>query len=63
MELAGANVLRYTLSDGTAVIVRPSGTEPKIKIYILAKGKSLEYCDKTIELCSNWANALPEACR
>ena len=35
MELSGSNVLRFELSDGTSFIVRPSGTEPKIKVYIL----------------------------
>ena len=35
MELSGSNVLRFELADGTSVIVRPSGTEPKIKVYIL----------------------------
>ena len=38
MELSGSNVLRYELADGTSVIVRPSGTEPKVKVYILAQG-------------------------
>ena len=38
MELSGSNVLRFELADGTSVIVRPSGTEPKIKVYILTKG-------------------------
>ena len=32
MELSGSNVLRFELADGTSVIVRPSGTEPKIKV-------------------------------
>ena len=39
MELCDSNVLGYVLEDGSTVLVRPSGTEPKIKIYILAKGK------------------------
>jgi len=40
MELSGSNVLRYELSDGTSLIVRPSGTEPKVKVYILAHGEN-----------------------
>ena len=39
--LPKANVLLYRLEDGSTVIVRPSGTEPKIKIYFTTKGKDL----------------------
>ncbi len=39
MELSGSDVLRYELSDGTSLLVRPSGTEPKIKFYILTLGE------------------------
>lgn len=39
--LPKANVLRYDLDDGAVVIVRPSGTEPKIKTYFTTKGKDL----------------------
>ncbi len=38
--LPKSNVLSYSLDNGGAVIVRPSGTEPKIKIYVTAVGKS-----------------------
>lgn len=36
-ELPKSDVLIFTLADGTKVIARPSGTEPKIKFYILAR--------------------------
>lgn len=39
IDLPKSNVLAYTLTDGNKVIVRPSGTEPKIKAYITAIGK------------------------
>lgn len=38
MELSGSNVLRFELADGTSVLVRPSGTEPKVKVYVLTPG-------------------------
>lgn len=40
ITLPKSNVLAYTLTDGNKVIVRPSGTEPKIKAYITAIGTS-----------------------
>ena len=42
IELPKSNVLAYTLTDGNKIIVRPSGTEPKIKAYITAIGKDKE---------------------
>ena len=38
-DLDPADVLMYELSDGSWVAVRPSGTEPKIKLYYSIKGK------------------------
>ena len=40
IDLPKSNVLAYALEGGNKVIVRPSGTEPKIKAYITAIGKS-----------------------
>ena len=39
--LPAANVLIYSLDDGSTVVVRPSGTEPKIKAYYTPLGKDL----------------------
>ncbi|MFI3250784.1 MAG: phospho-sugar mutase [Eubacteriales bacterium] len=58
MELSGSNVLRYTLEDGTVILVRPSGTEPKVKLYLLTSGSSSQDCDNKIEKYSNWKNSL-----
>ena len=40
--LPAANVLVYALEGGATVIVRPSGTEPKIKTYFTTLGKTLD---------------------
>ena len=60
MELKGSNVLRYELADGTTILVRPSGTEPKIKVYILTIGKDAVQRDANIEKYGRWAEALAQ---
>ena len=60
MELSGSNVLRYELTDGTSLIVRPSGTEPKVKVYILASGKDKAECSEKVERYAAWAEGLKE---
>ena len=58
IDLSGSNVLYFDMEDGTSFIIRPSGTEPKIKIYILASGENAEECNEKIEKYSRAANAL-----
>ena len=58
MELSGSNVLRYELADGTSFIVRPSGTEPKVKVYILAHGESRAACEEKVARYAAWADGL-----
>ena len=60
MELSGSNVLRFELADGTTILVRPSGTEPKIKVYILTKGANAAERDANIEKYSAWVKTLTE---
>ena len=43
---SGSNVLYFELGDGSSFIIRPSGTEPKIKIYLLVRGENREDCSK-----------------
>lgn len=40
--LPKSNVLAYKLSDGCSFVVRPSGTEPKLKIYLFVKAETSE---------------------
>ena len=58
MELAGSNVLGYQLADGTTLVVRPSGTEPKIKVYVLASGTDSADCQRKVEQYTAWAEPL-----
>ena len=47
--LPAANVLMYKLEGGAEVIVRPSGTEPKIKTYFTTLGKDLKEAEEQKE--------------
>ena len=58
MELSGSNVLRFEMADGTSVIVRPSGTEPKIKVYILTRGADAAACEANLETYGQWVASL-----
>ena len=58
MELRDSNVLRYEMADGTSVIVRPSGTEPKVKVYILTRGSSQDDCAAKIAKYTAWSETL-----
>ena len=52
IDLPKSNVIALHLADDNAVIIRPSGTEPKIKLYITSvgkdKGNAAEICEKLV---------------
>ncbi len=49
LPISGSNVLYFEMADGTSFIIRPSGTEPKIKVYILAQGEDRNAAEERAE--------------
>ena len=54
----GSNVLYFELADGSSFIVRPSGTEPKIKVYLLVRGKSAADCAAKVAKYSEFTETI-----
>ncbi|WP_374045477.1 phospho-sugar mutase [Oceanotoga sp.] len=50
VDIPKSNVLRFWFEDGSWYAVRPSGTEPKIKVYIYSKGKTLKESENKLKL-------------
>ena len=57
-HISGSNVLYFELEDGTSFIVRPSGTEPKIKVYILTQGADRAECEARVAKYTAFAEEL-----
>ena len=49
IHLPKSNVLEYRMDNGCKLIVRPSGTEPKIKIYLSGKGATQQESEALVE--------------
>ena len=58
--LPKSNVLKIYLENDTALVVRPSGTEPKLKIYISIKGNSIKSNDELRDRLMNEINRFME---
>ena len=58
--ISGSDVLYFEMADGCSFIIRPSGTEPKIKIYILARGENEAQCDERMNRYKEYAMSLAE---
>ena len=46
--LPASNVLYFEFEDGNVIVIRPSGTEPKIKLYLLVNGACSKCCASTL---------------
>ncbi|MBQ3089830.1 MAG: phospho-sugar mutase [Oscillospiraceae bacterium] len=60
MELKGSNVVEYNLADGTIFIIRPSGTEPKIKVYILCNDADEAACAEKVAKYAAYAPSIKD---
>lgn len=58
LELCNSNVLEYGLADGSKILIRPSGTEPKVKVYLLIQGETAASCRERCEKFAAWADSL-----
>ena len=54
INLPKSNVLSYSLEGGNAIIVRPSGTEPKIKIYFTGVGTDQADAERVTDILINY---------
>ena len=49
LEFPNLNMLEFILEDGGGLVIRPSGTEPKLKIYLTAKGHSKKNAEEGLK--------------
>lgn len=49
-DLPKENVLKYTFTDGSWIAIRPSGTEPKLKVYYSMCGETKEQASEKLEI-------------
>ena len=59
--LPSSDVLRYETESGDVILVRPSGTEPKVKVYLLVSAKTKPALDKKLAACRAAIPALVRA--
>jgi phosphoglucomutase len=60
LPLKNSNVLAFELADGCKVIIRPSGTEPKVKVYVLTKAATKEVAEELLARYSSAAEKLAD---
>ncbi len=57
-DLPKSNILEFDFENGSKIIIRPSGTEPKVKVYALCVGETMEEAKAVCEKLSKAAKAL-----
>ena len=58
IKLPISNVLKYEIDENDSVIIRPSGTEPKIKAYITMVGENNLHCENKIKEMSDYLDLI-----
>jgi len=58
--LKNSDVLSYLMNDNTRFIVRPSGTEPKVKVYLMVQSDTPEACEAVLNRYTEYAENLPQ---
>lgn len=58
IKLPASNVLEFIMEDGSSFVVRPSGTEPKIKFYLTAVCDSVDSCKEKIAALTDVAKKI-----
>ena len=53
IDLPPSNVLKFILADNISIVVRPSGTEPKLKVYVSIVSDS---CDNSKKLADSFCD-------
>lgn len=61
LQLPSSDVLRFWLADGSKLVIRPSGTEPKVKIYAEVMQKNVSDIEYAIHSCDVRLESLVEA--
>lgn len=59
-DIPSSDVLRFWFSDGSWYAIRPSGTEPKLKIYIYSNDKEKEKSKAKLDLIKNTVDSIIE---
>ncbi|NMM61120.1 phospho-sugar mutase [Clostridium sp. P21] len=63
IQLPKSNVLKFIMEDDSCFVVRPSGTEPKMKVYLSVIGNSIKDSEEKMELFKkNVMEVIDEAC-